>query len=223
MESVRRMRREKGLSQQELADLAGVGQDSISAIETGKHEPHPRTLRKLANALGVEVADFFREPAVPLAETPETGPTEAEVEEERHVIPQAASSIKWHIEGMKKLKELREAELEEIGKGKGIGLREALPIQMELADKGLRDLMEEVGVLDFAEAVKAGRQMAEPEAIPLCYELLRRLAELEALSAEARVASGVASSGIYVEGVKGASEMERQLQEGTLERQGTES
>ena len=70
MESVRRMRREKGLSQQDLADLAGVGQDSISAIETGRHEPHPRTLRKLANALGAEVADFFREPAVPLPEAP---------------------------------------------------------------------------------------------------------------------------------------------------------
>ena len=74
MENVRRMRREKGLSQQELADLAGVGQDSISAIETGKHEPHPRTLRKLAEALDVEVADFFREPAIPLAEAPTTGP-----------------------------------------------------------------------------------------------------------------------------------------------------
>jgi transcriptional regulator with XRE-family HTH domain len=69
MESVRRMRREKGLSQQELAELAGVGQDSISAIETGKHEPHPRTLRKLAKALDVEVADFFKEP-VPLAKAP---------------------------------------------------------------------------------------------------------------------------------------------------------
>ncbi len=69
MESVRRMRREKGLSQQELAKLAGVGQDSISAIETGKHEPHPRTLRKLAKALDVEVADFFKEPA-PLADAP---------------------------------------------------------------------------------------------------------------------------------------------------------
>ena len=69
MENIRRMRREKGLSQQELAELAGVGQDSISAIETGKHEPHPRTLRKLAQALDVEVADFFKEP-VPLAEAP---------------------------------------------------------------------------------------------------------------------------------------------------------
>lgn len=75
MENVRRMRREKGLSQQELADLAGVGQDSISAIETGKHEPHPRTLRKLAKALDAEVADFFKEPALPLAEAPGTGPS----------------------------------------------------------------------------------------------------------------------------------------------------
>jgi transcriptional regulator with XRE-family HTH domain len=58
------MRREKGLSQQELADLAGVGQDSISAIETGKHEPHPRTLRKLAEVLDIEVVDFFREQAL---------------------------------------------------------------------------------------------------------------------------------------------------------------
>src|SRR5215218_4362168 len=77
VENVRRMRREKGLSQQELADLAGVGQDSISAIETGKHEPHPRTLRKLAEALDAEVADFFKEPALPLAEAPrEAGPAQ---------------------------------------------------------------------------------------------------------------------------------------------------
>jgi len=75
VESVRRIRREKGLSQQELADLAGVGQDSISAIETGKHEPHPRTLRKLAKALEIEVRGFFEEP-VPLGEAPrEAGPT----------------------------------------------------------------------------------------------------------------------------------------------------
>ena len=75
MESVRRMRREKGLSQQELADLADVGQDSISAIETGKHEPHPRTLRKLADALGVEVAEFFKEPALAgKDEAPDTYP-----------------------------------------------------------------------------------------------------------------------------------------------------
>jgi transcriptional regulator with XRE-family HTH domain len=73
VEKLRRIRREKGLSQQELSALAGVGQDSISAIETGKHEPHPRTLRKLAKALNMEVAEFFKEPALPLVEASGTG------------------------------------------------------------------------------------------------------------------------------------------------------
>jgi transcriptional regulator with XRE-family HTH domain len=221
VDAVKEIRRRKGWSQKDLAEESGVGQDTISGIESGRHEPRPSTLRKLADALGVEVADFFREPAVPLAEAPETGPTETEVEEKRHVIPQSAASLKKHIEDMKELKELREAEMEDLGKG--VGLRNALLNQMDLADKGLHDLMEELGVLDFAEAVRAGREMAEPEAIPLCHELLRRLAELEALSAEARVASGVAEAGIKVEGVKGMSEIERQMQQGTLERRGTES
>ncbi len=64
MESVRRIRLEKGLSQQDLADESGVGQDTISGIESGRHEPRPSTLRKLAKTLDVEVADFFKEPVL---------------------------------------------------------------------------------------------------------------------------------------------------------------
>src|SRR5215208_271186 len=179
------------------------------------------TARKIAEALGVAVVDLLERPPVPLAEASEAGPTEAEAEEERRVIPQSAANLKRYIEEMKGLKELREAEMDELGKG--VGLRDALLNQMDMADKGLHDLLEELGVLDFAEAVRAGREMTEPEAIPLCHELLRRLAELEALSAEARVASGVAEAGIKVEGVKGMSEIERQMHQGTLERRGTES
>ena len=70
MDIVKEIRRRKGWSQKELAEESGVGQDTISGIESGRHEPRPSTLRKLANALDVEVADFFREPAVPLTETP---------------------------------------------------------------------------------------------------------------------------------------------------------
>ncbi len=91
MESVRRIRREKGLSQQELADLAGVGQDSISAIETGKHEPHPRTLRKLAKALEIEVRSFFEEPALAgKAAAPPPGPQPGEELRPRSVGQQLA-------------------------------------------------------------------------------------------------------------------------------------
>jgi transcriptional regulator with XRE-family HTH domain len=68
VDAVKDIRRRKGWSQKDLAEESGVGQDTISGIESGRHEPRPSTLRKLADALDVEVADFFREPAVPLDE-----------------------------------------------------------------------------------------------------------------------------------------------------------
>jgi transcriptional regulator with XRE-family HTH domain len=64
VETLKEFRRQKGLSQKDLADISGVGQDTISGIESGRHEPRPSTLRKLAEALDVEVADFFRAPAL---------------------------------------------------------------------------------------------------------------------------------------------------------------
>jgi transcriptional regulator with XRE-family HTH domain len=70
VDAVKEIRRRKGWSQKDLAEESGVGQDTISGIESGRHEPRPSTLRKLADALGVEVADFFREPAIPLDEAP---------------------------------------------------------------------------------------------------------------------------------------------------------
>jgi transcriptional regulator with XRE-family HTH domain len=78
VETLREFRRQKGWSQKDLADESGVGQDTISGIERGQHEPRPSTLRKLADALDVEVADFFREPALPKAEAPEAGQLEQE-------------------------------------------------------------------------------------------------------------------------------------------------
>jgi transcriptional regulator with XRE-family HTH domain len=70
VDTLKEYRRQKGLSQKDLADASGVGQDTISGIESGRHEPRPSTLRKLAEALDVQVADFFREPALPKAKAP---------------------------------------------------------------------------------------------------------------------------------------------------------
>lgn len=64
MEALRQIRLQKGWSQQDLADKAGIGQDTISGIESGRREPHPSTLRKLAAALGVQVAEFYSEPVL---------------------------------------------------------------------------------------------------------------------------------------------------------------
>ena len=208
---LRIMRAERGLSLREAARRAGVVKETISELERGHTHPYDVTLAKLAKAYEVPVEDLIQDPALAGKDDApqETGPTEAE----RRVIPQSAANLKRYIEDMKELKELREAEMEELGKG--VDLPRGLLNQMTLADKGLRDLLEELGVLDFAEAVRAGRQMAEPAAIPLCHELLRRLADLEALSAEAAVASGVAKGNIWIAGIRGASGAESFLAEQT--------
>lgn len=65
MEALKEMRRRKGWSQKDLARESGVGQDTISGIESGRYEARPSTLRKLADALDIEVADLFREPEAP--------------------------------------------------------------------------------------------------------------------------------------------------------------
>jgi transcriptional regulator with XRE-family HTH domain len=59
MDELRRIRKERGLSQQRLAELAKVDKVTIVHIEGGKVSPKVETLEKLATALEVEVADFF--------------------------------------------------------------------------------------------------------------------------------------------------------------------
>ena len=60
-EKLRRFRRQAALSQQELAELAGTTQETISRLERGHHAARGRTLRRLASALGVEPKEFMKE------------------------------------------------------------------------------------------------------------------------------------------------------------------
>jgi transcriptional regulator with XRE-family HTH domain len=75
-ERLRQIRLMKGLSQRDLP----VAHDTISRIESGQRIPHPSTLRKLAEAMGVEVRDFFEEADASKAAAP---PSLAEWLEER--------------------------------------------------------------------------------------------------------------------------------------------
>jgi transcriptional regulator with XRE-family HTH domain len=65
MEELRRLRKQRGMTQAKLAVLADLDPSSLSQIETGARHPTTRTLEKLAGVLGVEVRDLF-----PLGQAP---------------------------------------------------------------------------------------------------------------------------------------------------------
>ena len=60
-EKVREIRKRRLLTQEQLADKAGVGVNTIIRIERNQVEPHSRTIRKLAAALGVSPADLIED------------------------------------------------------------------------------------------------------------------------------------------------------------------
>jgi len=57
--NLKRMREKKWLSLTDLAEISGVNRVTIHRIETGKQKPMPRTVRKLANALKVDVEQLI--------------------------------------------------------------------------------------------------------------------------------------------------------------------
>nr|HID14285.1 XRE family transcriptional regulator [Anaerolineae bacterium] len=54
-----RLRKQRGLTQEGLAEAANVSIDFISLMERGQRAPSFDTLDRLAGALGVTVADLF--------------------------------------------------------------------------------------------------------------------------------------------------------------------
>jgi DNA-binding XRE family transcriptional regulator len=54
-------RTQRDLSQSELSRRSGLASSYLSRIENRRLEPRPKTLRKIADALGVPLAELFRE------------------------------------------------------------------------------------------------------------------------------------------------------------------
>jgi transcriptional regulator with XRE-family HTH domain len=74
----------RGMNQVDLARASGVAQNTISEIELGKREARPGTLKKLADALGVGIADLLGDtpPKAPARSSPEPS-LFSELEDER--------------------------------------------------------------------------------------------------------------------------------------------
>lgn len=58
MLSLKDIRENAFLTQEELADKAGVCRDTVNQVERGRQTPEIRTKRKLAQALGVKPGEI---------------------------------------------------------------------------------------------------------------------------------------------------------------------
>ena len=57
---LRELRRQKVLSMRELEEISGVSYNTIWRLETGKTGAQPRTIRRIAGALGVDPAELVK-------------------------------------------------------------------------------------------------------------------------------------------------------------------
>jgi transcriptional regulator with XRE-family HTH domain len=60
--NVKRIRLEKGLTQEQFSEISGFSQQYVSGLETGRRNPTIVTLYELAKALGVSHMDLLQPP-----------------------------------------------------------------------------------------------------------------------------------------------------------------
>ena len=197
MERLRDIREQAGYSQQELTDKSGVSQHTISEIELGRRKPQGRTLRKLAQALDVSVADLRGGPDHPLAKappSPEQPSFNGLLEEERRGA--FLQSCRRHARARAEQYERRLAKAQEGSvfagyEGALILLDAALEeydqlgalLARDLADLFIEDQSDHAAVLTFAvEAMTALRPLRET--LERISDRADELAETEAQKAE---------------------------------------
>lgn len=60
-ERLKQLRQDRRITQNMLANISGVSQQTISCIERGRNEPSADTIRMLAAALGISVSELLGE------------------------------------------------------------------------------------------------------------------------------------------------------------------
>lgn len=59
--NLRAAREKAGLSQEALAERAGMHRNAVALLETGKRDPRVSTVAKLAQALGIPASDLLKD------------------------------------------------------------------------------------------------------------------------------------------------------------------
>ena len=61
VERLRRLWEQKALRQGDLAELAGIGKNTVNRLEKNHTEPHMTTIRTLADAVGVDPRELLED------------------------------------------------------------------------------------------------------------------------------------------------------------------
>jgi len=60
--NLRRLRTDRGLTQEDLSERSNVHQTYLSGVESAKRNPTVEVLERIAAALRVDVSELFRKP-----------------------------------------------------------------------------------------------------------------------------------------------------------------
>ena len=205
-QEIRARREAKGWSQAKLAGVAGMGVSGVSQIETGTRNPSAVTLQKLADALDVDVAEFFPKA---IASSPSESERRrlssldsGEASEPRH---RTVHELSGKIQEMKQIERRRRRDIDQWGSDE-LGYTRVW--EWQVFDQYLRD---EFG--GFVDSVNHGPVVESSKMQLLCQEFGDQLSTLEKLSARARVISDAVEAEVYVGAEKAAHGLQKDLQE----------
>jgi transcriptional regulator with XRE-family HTH domain len=192
---LRVLRAERGLTLREAASLTGVAKETISDIERGLRHPHDPTIAKIAKGYGVPVDELLEEP-VPLAETPETGQTEAEERDTPSVAPDVLSR---YVEFTAELADVLETEIVRVEQDRTLPYF-AWDYRTEATISHLIQELDEDEILAYVAEVREGRRMAQNEGRRLAVALASNLSRLRHLAERARTIAQILHVDSHVEG-----------------------
>ena len=93
------LRKNKGMTQQEIADKLGVTNKAVSKWETGEAFPETAQLVPLADMFGVTVDDLLRGREAQKSEHPATGPSN-EIQDDKTLKAKKRSRLAGKISGI---------------------------------------------------------------------------------------------------------------------------
>ncbi len=90
-ENIRRIRKEKGLTQFALAEKANVSEATIKSVELCLNWPSEKTLAQLANGLEIDIAKLF---------LPQGNSLEAKVENQKAIKRIIAENLRLYVDSV---------------------------------------------------------------------------------------------------------------------------